>query len=61
MRSNTIPIEWPPRSGRTIEIPEVDQGLFFEIGEARRKLNPAQEPFLDRLLAVLEDADGRSG
>jgi len=61
VRSNTIPVEWPPRSGRTIEIPEVDQGLFFEIADARRKLNPAQEPFLDRLLAVLEDADGRSG
>ncbi len=59
--SNTIPVEWPPRSGRTIQIPEVDQGLFFEIADARRKLNPAQEPFLDRLLEVLRDADERSG
>ena len=59
--SNRIPVEWPPRSGRTLEIPEVDQGLFFEIATARRKLNPAQEPFLDRLLALLQDADERSG
>jgi predicted NUDIX family NTP pyrophosphohydrolase len=61
VRSNTVPVEWPPRSGRSIEVPEVDQGLFFELAAARRKINPAQEPFLDRLLAALRDADGRSG
>lgn len=61
VRSNKIPLEWPPRSGRTIQIPEVDQGLFFDVDTARRKLNPAQEPFLDRLLVVLKVADGRSG
>lgn len=61
VRSNTIPLEWPPRSGRTIEIPEVDQGEFFGLATARRKLNPAQAPFLDRLLAALRVADGRSG
>ena len=61
VRSNTIPLEWPPRSGRTIRIPEVDQGLFLPIDVARRKLRPAQEPFLDRLLAALPDAGGRSG
>ena len=61
VRSNTIPLEWPPRSGRAIEIPEVDQGGFFEIALARRKINPAQEPFLDRLVAALADADARSG
>ena len=61
VRSNTIAVEWPPRSGRTIEVPEVDQGLFFELAVARSKINPAQEPFLDRLLAALADADGRSG
>ncbi len=55
--SNTIQLEWPPRSGLTIEIPEVDQGLFFATTDARRKLKAAQEPFLDRLLAALGDAD----
>ena len=56
MHSNTIPLEWPPRSGRSIEIPEVDQGRFFGITEARRKLKASQEPFLDRLLAALAGA-----
>ena len=60
VRSNTIPLEWPPGSGRTIRIPEVDQGRFFDVAAARRKLNPAQVPFLDRLRAALADADGRS-
>ena len=61
VHSNTVPVQWPPRSGRTLDVPEVDEGLFFEIAAARRKLNPAQEPFLDRLLAALRGADGRSG
>ena len=61
VRSNTIPIQWPPRSGRTLEIPEVDQGVFFTIATARRKINPAQEPFLDRLLAALPGSGERSG
>lgn len=61
VNSNIIPVEWPPRSGRTIQIPEVDQGRFFDIADARRKLNLAQVPFLDRLLAVLEDVAGQSG
>lgn len=61
VRSNEIPIEWPPRTGRVIRIPEIDQGRFFSVGAARRKLNPAQVPFLDRLLAALPDAVERSG
>ena len=60
VRSNTIPLEWPPRSGRTIEVPEVDEGRFFRIAEARRKLKQSQEPFLDRLLAALAAAGERS-
>lgn len=47
--SNTCQIEWPPRSGRTIEIPEVDRSDWFTVREARRKINPAQVPLLDRL------------
>ncbi len=59
LRSNKIPVEWPPRSGRKILIPEVDRGRFFEIAEARRKLNPAQEPFLDRLAELLRGGGQR--
>jgi predicted NUDIX family NTP pyrophosphohydrolase len=48
--SNTLEIEWPPRSGRRIEIPEVDRAEWFELELAREKINPAQEALLDRLL-----------
>jgi predicted NUDIX family NTP pyrophosphohydrolase len=47
--SNTFAMEWPPRSGRTQEFPEIDRAEWFEVEEARSKLNPAQAAFLDRL------------
>jgi predicted NUDIX family NTP pyrophosphohydrolase len=48
--SNTCEIEWPPRSGRTMTIPEVDRAQWFSVEEARRKILAAQAPLLDRLL-----------
>jgi predicted NUDIX family NTP pyrophosphohydrolase len=51
--SNTFEMEWPPRSGREVEFPEVDRADWFELEEARRKLLPAQGEFLDRLLGHL--------
>lgn len=51
--SNTFTMEWPPRSGRTAEFPEIDRAGWFGIDEAREKLNPAQTEFLDRLLERL--------
>jgi predicted NUDIX family NTP pyrophosphohydrolase len=53
VRSNTFSLEWPPRSGRMREFPEVDRAGFFSIEEARRLLNPAQASFLDVLLERL--------
>lgn len=53
LRSNRIRIEWPPRSGRCIEIPEVDRGAFFDLEQAKRKIKPAQIPLLERLAAKL--------
>ena len=47
--SNTCEIEWPPRSGRKIEIPEVDRAGWFRIEEARERILKSQQPFLDRL------------
>ncbi|KKW35544.1 hypothetical protein A2852_02745 [Candidatus Adlerbacteria bacterium RIFCSPHIGHO2_01_FULL_54_23] len=41
-KSNTIVMEWPPRSGRKIEIPEVDKGAFFRLEEAKEKIIPYQ-------------------
>jgi predicted NUDIX family NTP pyrophosphohydrolase len=51
--SNMCPLEWPPRSGRTIEIPEVDRAEWFRLGAAREKINSGQVPLLDRLAALL--------
>jgi predicted NUDIX family NTP pyrophosphohydrolase len=47
--SNTFMFEWPPRSGRRIEIPEVDRAEWFELPSAREKINVGQAPLLDRL------------
>jgi predicted NUDIX family NTP pyrophosphohydrolase len=47
--SNTFTIEWPPRSGRTQEFPEVDRAEWFALDAAREKINPAQAELLDRL------------
>jgi predicted NUDIX family NTP pyrophosphohydrolase len=52
IESNTFTMEWPPRSGRTAEFPEVDRAAWFE-AEAREKLNAAQAEFLDRLMERL--------
>jgi predicted NUDIX family NTP pyrophosphohydrolase len=49
LRSNTCELEWPPRSGATIEIPEVDRAEWFSLPEARRRINPAQVALLERL------------
>ncbi len=50
LRSNTFEIEWPRRSGRLQVFPEIDRAAFFDPDTARRKILPAQEPFIDRAL-----------
>ena len=54
--SNTYEIEWPPRSGRKITIPEIDRWQFFSVRLARTKILESQMPFLDRLLDILHEA-----
>jgi predicted NUDIX family NTP pyrophosphohydrolase len=49
LRSLMAHTEWPPRSGRRIEVPEIDRVAFFSLGDARRAINVAQVAFLDRL------------
>ena len=51
--SNTFEVEWPPRSGRMQQFPEIDRAAWFNLEVARRKLVPAQCDFLDRLEALL--------
>lgn len=52
--SNTCEIEWPPRSGRSLEIPEVDRVQWFPLAAARERITRSQEAFLDRLAAALD-------
>jgi len=52
-RSNTFSLEWPPRSGRVQEYPEIDRSAWLPVEQAREKLVKGQAPFLDRLLAAL--------
>ena len=49
VRSNEIEIEWPPRSGRIIHIPEIDRAEWFGLPLARQKILASQQPFLDSL------------
>jgi len=51
--SNEAEIEWPPRSGRRLVIPEIDRVAWFGAAEARRRIHPAQAAFIDRLEETL--------
>jgi predicted NUDIX family NTP pyrophosphohydrolase len=52
-QSNTIFIDWPPKSGKTLEIPEVDQWEWFISEEAKNKINPAQVGFIVEIEELL--------
>jgi predicted NUDIX family NTP pyrophosphohydrolase len=54
--SNCCEIEWPPRSGRKMEIAEVDRGDWFSIAEAKERILKSQAPFLERLSQLLRPA-----
>jgi len=54
IKSNTFTIEWPPRSGRKQEFPEVDRAEFFTPEAAREKMHPEESDFVVRLAAALE-------
>jgi predicted NUDIX family NTP pyrophosphohydrolase len=53
LRSNLFELEWPPRSGRHECFPELDRVAWFAPAEARRRVKPAQIPFIDRLITAL--------
>ncbi len=54
--SNTVVMEWPRGSGRTIEFPEIDELRWCSVPEAKELVNPAQETFLLRLQESLDHA-----
>jgi predicted NUDIX family NTP pyrophosphohydrolase len=53
--SNTCEIEWPPRTGRRMEIPEVDRGRWFGLAEAHAFIREEQGKLLDALVGILGD------
>jgi predicted NUDIX family NTP pyrophosphohydrolase len=57
LTSNLCTVEWPPRSGRTLEIPEVDRGAWFTLPAARMAILKSQALFLDVLARLLRPID----
>jgi predicted NUDIX family NTP pyrophosphohydrolase len=57
LKSNQCSVEWPPKSGRFLEVPEVDRVQWFSVAEAARKITKGQAPILDALTKELR-ADG---
>lgn len=51
--SNTFEMEWPPKSGKWITIPEVDKAGWFSETEAREKINPAQAVFISEVISKI--------
>ena len=51
--SNTFTMEWPPKSGRQTEFPEIDRAGFFDLPSAHRKINAAQASLIDELADIL--------
>ena len=52
--SNTFSIEWPPRSGRLMDFPEIDRAEFYDVAVASRKIKAAQAALIDELQGVVE-------
>ena len=61
LASNTFAMEWPPRSGRLGEFPEVDRAAWFGPDAARRKILKGQRPILEALFASLGRAPPGAG
>jgi predicted NUDIX family NTP pyrophosphohydrolase len=53
VRSNNFSLEWPSKSGKFVEFPEIDRAAWYTIQEAREKILKGQTPFLDELLGIL--------
>ena len=53
--SNDFEMEWPPRSGKRRRFPEVDRIAYFKLATARRKILPAQRPFIEELVKRLRE------
>jgi predicted NUDIX family NTP pyrophosphohydrolase len=52
---NTFIMEWPPKSGKRVEFPEVDRAEFFNVAEAKRKINAAQAALIEEVVQTLTE------
>jgi predicted NUDIX family NTP pyrophosphohydrolase len=53
LKSNTFSMEWPPKSGRQQQFPEVDRAAWFDLEMARQRILKSQQPLLDQLAETL--------
>jgi predicted NUDIX family NTP pyrophosphohydrolase len=53
IRSNHFEMEWPPKSGKIQQFPEVDRAAWFPLPTAREKIHPAQREFLERMVEMI--------
>jgi predicted NUDIX family NTP pyrophosphohydrolase len=56
LQSNVFDLEWPPKSGKFISIPEVDEARWFQYNEAATHINERQKALLDELLRILKQS-----
>ena len=60
LKSNYFSVEWPPRSGRQQQFPEIDRAEWFDHAHAKSKINPAQLPWLQSLEQILRKSQRRT-
>ncbi len=53
LKSNSFTMEWPPKSGRQAEFPEIDRARWIDVDIAREKILKGQRGFIDELCAIL--------
>jgi predicted NUDIX family NTP pyrophosphohydrolase len=54
--SNLFEMAWPPRSGKKQTFPEVDKAGWFDVGEAKAKINFAQIEFIEELIGIINSS-----
>lgn len=59
IKSNTFTLEWPPKSGKLQEFPEIDKGDWFDFNTAKQKLNEKQANIIDELVQKLNLTDNQ--
>jgi predicted NUDIX family NTP pyrophosphohydrolase len=54
VHSNTFPVEWPPKSGRIREFPEIDRAEWMSLADAEWRLVKGQVPLLEALEKLVD-------